>query len=77
MNRASISGMEITDAQKEREAINALRDAESRVNHSVRAIALRRGSIIELSTVGVDHRPTRSSHHAFQQAFSQSNETLS
>jgi hypothetical protein len=27
--------MEITDAQKEREAILALRDAESRVNHSV------------------------------------------
>ncbi len=27
--------MEITDAQKEREAIAALRDAESRVNHSV------------------------------------------
>ena len=32
--------MEITDAQKEREAISALRDAESRVNHSVRAVAL-------------------------------------
>jgi hypothetical protein len=27
--------MEITDAQKERDAIAALRDAESRVNHSV------------------------------------------
>ncbi len=27
--------MEITDAQKEREAILALRDAESHVNHSV------------------------------------------
>jgi hypothetical protein len=27
--------MEITDTQKEREAIAALRDAESRVNHSV------------------------------------------
>ena len=31
----SLIGMEITDAQKEREAIAALRDAESRVNHSV------------------------------------------
>jgi len=29
------SGMEITDAQKERDAILILRDAESRVNHSV------------------------------------------
>lgn len=27
--------MEITDAQKERDAILILRDAESRVNHSV------------------------------------------
>ncbi len=27
--------MEITDVQKEREALAALRDAESRVNHSV------------------------------------------
>lgn len=30
--------MEITDAQKERDAILALRDAESRVNHSVSCI---------------------------------------
>ena len=27
--------MEISDAQKERDAVAALRDAESRVNHSV------------------------------------------
>ena len=33
-----ILGIEITDAQKEREAIAALRDAESRVNHSVSSL---------------------------------------
>ncbi|CAF4718331.1 unnamed protein product, partial [Rotaria socialis] len=32
--------MEITDAQKEREAIAALRDAESRINHSELIISL-------------------------------------
>lgn len=34
-NGFRILGMEISDAQKERDAILALRDAESRVNHSV------------------------------------------
>ena len=55
--------MEISDAQKEREAVAALRDAESRVNHSVCLIPL-----CDIQTfgkdrvflVGINHFSTRS-----------------
>ena len=72
---AGISGLEITDAQKEREAIVALRDAESRVNHSVR-FPIEYPNHSHILFPGIDHFLTCSSDYPFQKAFIQSNETL-
>ena len=55
--------MEISDAQKEREAVTALRDAESRVNHSVCLMSLCRMQMFRKDRVfllGINHFSTRS-----------------
>ena len=63
--------MEITDAQKEREAIAALRDAEARVNHSVRwpNLNISIESIENYSFIGINHFLTCSSYHSLQKTY--------